>query len=97
MSKEGDFDDIIDDLGGLGKYQKRLLYLLLGRYDCFFSCMSLDNSIGPLFFIMPFPLLHQVFVLHTPNFECVPPEHLNHDALGMNKSVWQVGQDSHAY
>jgi len=74
MSKEGDFDDIIDDLGGLGKYQKRLLYLLL----------------GPLFFIMPFPLLHQVFVLHTPNFECVPPEHLNHDALGMNKSVWQA-------
>ena len=31
MSKEGDFDDIIDDLGGLGKYQIRLLVLLLGK------------------------------------------------------------------
>jgi hypothetical protein len=39
-----DFDDVLEDLGGLGRYQKKLLYLLL----------------GPLFFIMPFPLLHQV-------------------------------------
>ena len=44
MSSEEDFDDIIEMLGGFGKYQKRLLFLLL----------------GPLFFIMPFPLLHQV-------------------------------------
>ena len=41
-----DFDDVLDDLGGLGKYQKRLLFFLL----------------GPLFFIMPFPLLHQVLL-----------------------------------
>merc|ERR1712127_1113456 len=51
-----DFDDILDDLGGLGKYQKRLLFFLL----------------GPLFFIMPFPLLHQVLVLHAPKHDCVP-------------------------
>ena len=44
MSSDADFDDLVDKLGGFGKYQKRLLYLLL----------------GPLFFIMPFPLLHQV-------------------------------------
>jgi len=73
MSKEGDFDDIIDDLGGLGKYQKRLLYFLL----------------GPLFFIMPFPLLHQVFVLHTPAFDCVHPEEIRPETLGMNKTIWQ--------
>ena len=41
-----DFDDVLEELGGLGKYQKRLLYLLL----------------GPLFLIMPFPLLHQVML-----------------------------------
>ena len=35
-----------------GKYQKRLLYLLL----------------GPLFLIMPFPLLHQVQNVSTPSF-----------------------------
>ena len=35
-----------------GKYQKRLLYLLL----------------GPLFLIMPFPLLHQVQNVPTPSF-----------------------------
>eukprot|EP00092_Neocalanus_flemingeri_P014336 GFUD01015463.1.p1 GENE.GFUD01015463.1~~GFUD01015463.1.p1 ORF type:complete len:584 (+),score=109.85 GFUD01015463.1:144-1895(+) len=73
MSKEGDFDDIIDDLGGLGSYQKRLLYFLL----------------GPLFFIMPFPLLHQVFVLHTPKFDCVHPEEIRPETLGLNKTIWQ--------
>jgi len=73
MSKEGDFDDIIDDLGGHGKYQKRLLYFLL----------------GPLFFIMPFPLLHQVFVLHTPTFDCIHPEEIRPETLGLNKTVWQ--------
>jgi len=26
------FDDVVDDLGGLGKYQKRLLYFLLCQY-----------------------------------------------------------------
>lgn len=74
MSKEGDFDDIIDDLGGLGKYQKRLLYFLL----------------GPLFFIMPFPLLHQVFVLHTPQFECIHPDRVTMETVGINNiSIWQ--------
>ena len=29
---EGDFDDFVDELGGFGRYQKRLLYLLLCKY-----------------------------------------------------------------
>jgi len=74
MSKEGDFDDIIDDLGGLGKYQKRLLFFLL----------------GPLFFIMPFPLLHQVFVLHSPLHECVHPDRISPETVGIeNITAWQ--------
>jgi len=74
MSKEGDFDDIIDDLGGLGKYQIRLLVLLL----------------GPLFFIMPFPLLHQVFVLHSPLHTCIHPDRLTPETVGIdNITIWQ--------
>lgn len=69
-----DFDDVLEDLGGLGRYQKRLLYLLL----------------GPLFFIMPFPLLHQVLVLHAPAHECVPPPELpGPESVGMNLTEWQ--------
>merc|ERR1712001_291451 len=81
LGKQGggeDFDDMLDELGGLGKYQKRLLYLLL----------------GPLFLIMPFPLLHQVLVLHAPKHECVPldaagaPRWTAED-MNMNKTDWQ--------
>ena len=32
IMSDGDFDDIIDELGGFGKYQKRLLYILLSKY-----------------------------------------------------------------
>jgi len=70
---DGDFDDVIDELGGFGKYQKRLLYILL--------C--------PLFLIMPFPLLHQMFVLHVPAHTCVHPEQITAEALGINETVWQ--------
>lgn len=73
MSDAEDFDDVIEMLGGFGKYQKRLLYLLL----------------GPLFFIMPFPLMHQVLVLSSPPHECIPPAHLNASTLGISKGAWQ--------
>jgi len=63
----------VDELGGFGKYQKRLLYMLL--------C--------PLFLIMPFPMLHQVFVLHAPSYECVHPENITADSLNMNLTEWQ--------
>ena len=72
---DGDFDDVVDELGGFGKYQKRLLYILL--------C--------PLFLIMPFPLLHQMFVLHVPAHTCVHPKEITAKALGINETVWQVG------
>jgi len=68
MSQDADFDDLIERLGGFGKYQKRLLYLLL----------------GPLFFIMPFPLMHQVFVLHVPEHSCSLPAEMDMEALGFN-------------
>jgi len=71
---DGDFDDIVEELGGFGKYQKRLLYLLL----------------SPLFLIMPFPMLHQMFVLHTPNFDCIHPEDASHESLGINFTQWQT-------
>jgi len=73
MSSDSSFDDTIEQLGGFGRYHKRLLYLLL----------------GPLFFIMPFPLLHQVFVLHVPDHSCVPPEHLSNDSLMVDYDLWQ--------
>ena len=72
---DGDFDDVVDELGGFGKYQKRLLYILL--------C--------PLFLIMPFPLLHQMFVLHVPAHTCVHPEEITAESLGINETVWQGG------
>merc|ERR1712214_38236 len=73
-----DFDDMLDELGGLGKYQKRLLYLLL----------------GPLFLIMPFPLLHQVLVLHAPDHDCIPLDNAGearwtNDTMNMSKEEWQ--------
>jgi len=69
-----DFDDILEELGGMGRYQKKILYLLL----------------GPLFFILPFPLLHQVLVLHAPKHECLlPPAVPTPSDLGINQTVWQ--------
>ena len=46
---------------------------------------------GPLFLIMPFPLLHQMFVLHSPDYECVPPEQISAQTLGINITQWKVG------
>ena len=44
------FDDLLAEIEGNGWYQKRLTYFLL----------------GPLFFVVPFAFLHQIFVLHQP-------------------------------
>jgi len=68
-----DFDDVLEELGGLGKYQKRPLYLLL----------------GPLFLIMPFPLLHQVMVLHVPKHDCQPVDQPSYQDMDMNMTDWQ--------
>lgn len=50
MTASADFDAILDEIWGNGKYQKRLTVVLLGG----------------VFFLMPFALLVQVFVLHMP-------------------------------
>merc|ERR1719195_903064 len=37
---------------------------------------------------MPFPLLHQMFVLHVPAHECVHPQEITAETLGINATVW---------
>jgi len=46
----GGFDDLLAELEGTGWFQNRIAWFL----------------IGPLFFIMPFVFLNQVFVLFVP-------------------------------
>ena len=72
MSDEKDFDDILEDLGGLGKYQKRLLYLLL----------------GPVFFIMPFAFITQIFVVHSPDHWCKTQN--TSESMGIDLETWKV-------
>ena len=50
MGAGEDFEVILEEIWGSGKYQKRLTLVLLGN----------------LFFLMPFALLVQMFVLHIP-------------------------------
>jgi hypothetical protein len=45
-----EFEDLINEIGGQGLYQKRLLYIVL----------------GPLFFFLPLSWLNEIFLLHTP-------------------------------
>ena len=40
------FDDLLSEITGTGWYQKRLVYFLL----------------APIFFVVPFTFLHQIFV-----------------------------------
>lgn len=68
-----DFDLILDDLGGLGKYQKRLLYGVL----------------GPVFFIMPFAFLTQIFVVHSPTHWCKTQDEIHHSSLGIDLDKWK--------
>lgn len=46
------FDDLLKDIEGNGWYQKRITIFLL----------------GPIFFIVPFTFLNQIFVLHIPGY-----------------------------
>lgn len=54
MGAGEDFDAILEEIWGSGKYQKRLTLVLLGN----------------LFFLMPFALLVQMFVLTIPGKFC---------------------------
>ena len=62
-----DLETIIEDVGGQGLYQKRLLYFVL----------------SPLFFLLPLSWMTEVFYLNVPNHWCYHPmtENLNHTAL----------------
>ena len=44
---------------------------------------------GPLFLIMPMPMMHQVFVLHVPHHQCSPPVNSSAQSLGMNETAWK--------
>ena len=39
---------------------------------------------------MPFPMLHQVFVLHAPSYDCLHPEEISANTLGINQTEWKV-------
>ncbi len=52
-----EFEDVINEVGGHGRFQRRLLYGVL----------------GPLFFLLPFPCLTDIFALHVPQHWCRHP------------------------
>lgn len=68
-----EFDDLMQEIKGTGWYINRLLWFLL----------------VPVFFLMPFQFLHQLFVLSIPAHYCTPPEGLEPETLGMNLTTWK--------
>ena len=68
------FDDLLAEIEGDGWDQKRLIYFLL----------------GPVFFLMPFAFLNQIFVLSIPDHWCTPPEQFSPEALGINLTQWKA-------
>ena len=48
------------------------------------------DALGPLFLIMPFPMLHQMFVLHSPEHSCNHPPIMEAENMGINQTIWQV-------
>ena len=71
MGAGEDFDAILEEIWGSGKYQKRLTLVLLGN----------------LFFLMPFALLVQMFVLTIPGKLGYPPGHLGLQSVTFNPYV----------
>ena len=53
-----------------------------------FNVLSPPAS-GPLFLIMPMPMMHQVFVLHVPHHQCSPPANSSAGMLEMNETAWK--------
>jgi len=67
------FEDLLTELGGFGKYQKRLLCLLTPF----------------LFMTIPLLQHHQTFVLHSPKHKCLPGEKLpSHREMNLTKEEW---------
>ena len=56
-----ELEDLISEVGSRGPFQRRMLILVL----------------MPLFFLVPFPDLNDVFNLHVPDHWCREPGHLS--------------------
>ena len=71
-----DLENIIDEVGGQGIYQQRLLYLVL----------------SPLFFLLPLSWMTEVFYLSVPDHWCFHPmtEHLNETELKAWKKCFLI-------
>ena len=78
-----DLEDIIIEVGGQGKYQKRLLYLVL----------------SPLFFLLPLSWMTEVFYLNSPPHWCYHPmtKGLNETELKAWKKCFLVENKDGSY
>ena len=56
-----EFEDLIGEIDGKGRFQKRLLYVVL----------------SPLFFFLPLSWLNELFLLHVPDHWCYHPSQEN--------------------
>ena len=52
-----ELENLVNEIGGSGLFQKRLLYLVL----------------GPLYFLLPLSWLNEILILHTPDHWCDHP------------------------
>jgi OCT family organic cation transporter-like MFS transporter 4/5 len=78
-----DLEDIINEVGGQGKYQKRLLYLVL----------------SPLFFLLPLSWMSEVFYLNVPDHWCYHPmtHNLNNTELAAWKECFLIKNNDGSY
>ena len=78
-----DLEDIIEEAGGQGKYQRRLLYVVL----------------SPLFFLLPLSWMSEVFYLNVPDHYCNHPmtESYNEAQLEAWKECYLIKKDDGSY
>ena len=78
-----DLEDIIDEVGGEGKYQKRLLYMVL----------------SPLFLLLPLSWMSEVFYLNVPSHWCYHPmeKELNETQLEAWKKCFLFQNEDGSY
>ena len=86
------FEELITELGGFGKYQKRLLCLLAAFL---FTTIPLLQShqvakrLSRKIKKINRNLLPQVFVLHSPDHTCLPGNQLpTHHEMNLSKEEW---------
>ena len=78
-----DLEDIIEEVGGQGAYQRRLLYLVL----------------SPVFLLLPLSWNAEVFFLNVPNHWChhSMTNHLNETALNSWKQCFLIEKEDGSY